>query len=768
MTAPALPVVVVGAGPVGLAAAAHLAERGLPFVVLEAGDRVGAAVRAWGHVRTFTPWTWIVDPAAERLLATTGWTRPGTPVPPTGDELAEHYLEPLAAALGDAVRLGTRVTAVTREGMDKTRTVGRAERPFLLRVLGADGRTTELRARAVVDASGTWEHRNPLGAGGLPALGEQEAAAFVHGPLPDVLGRDRDRFAGRRTLVVGAGHSAAGTLLALGRLAAEEPGTSVVWAVRRSSPDGVYGGGAADQLPARGRLGTELRALVEAGTVELVTSFAIEALEADGDTVTVVSGDRRIAGLHGVVAATGFRPDLGMLSEVQLDLSPALEAPYAARAARRPAVPLLRHGPAARPPRPRPPRRGAVRRGQQVVRPGADLPHRHRQRAGPQRRGRARRRPGRRRRRAAGPARDRRLLGRRAGRRHRCGRRLLRQRPGRRPRPRRSPPRPARRRARPGLPDRAAGRRTGRRARARRQHAGRLLHRMTAAPAAAPRRRRRDFPGWRMVWALSVTETVSYGALFYCFAVMVVPMRSALDASTAQLSGALSLAIGVSGIASVPVGRALDRHGARWVMTGGSLLGAASVVAWSQARTVAELYLAFVGIGVAGAMALYDPAFALINTWFVRDRSAALLSLTVVAGFSSTVFVPLSQVLVDAAGWRTALLVLAGLLAACAVPQAVLLRRSPADLGLHPDGACEPAERPAHASSAADFAGLAGAWRTPAVRRLTLATVLETLSVTVVAVHLVASLRDDGVSAGTRGRSLRAGWACSRSPDASS
>ena len=328
MTAPALPVVVVvGAGPVGLAAAAHLAERGLPFVVLEAGDRVGAAVRAWGHVRTFTPWTWITDPAAERLLKATGWTRPSTPVPPTGDELAEHYLEPLAAALGDAVRLGARVTAVTRDGMDKTRTVGRADRPFLLRVLDADGRTSELRAPAVVDASGTWEHRNPLGAGGLPALGEHEAGAFVHGPLPDVLGRDRDRFAGRRTLVVGAGHSAAGTLLALGKLAAEAPGTSVVWAVRRSSPDGVYGGGAADQLPDRGRLGTELRALVESGTVELVTSFAIEALEPDGDTVTVVSGDRRIAGVHGVVAATGFRPDLGMLSELQLDLSPALEAP---------------------------------------------------------------------------------------------------------------------------------------------------------------------------------------------------------------------------------------------------------------------------------------------------------------------------------------------------------------------------------------------------------------------------------------------------------
>ena len=333
MTAPtpALPVAVVGAGPVGLAAAAHLADRGLPFVVLEAGDRVGAAVRAWGHVRTFTPWQWITDPTAERLLAPTGWTRPATPVPPTGDELVEHYLEPLAAVLGDAVRLDARVVAVTRDGMDKTRTVDRAQRPFLLRVQDAAGRTTELRARAVLDASGTWGQRNPLGAAGLPALGEQAAAAFVHPPLPDVLGRERERFAGRRTLVVGAGHSAAGTLLALGRLAAEEPGTSVVWAVRRSSPAAVYGGGAADELPARGRLGSDLRALVEAGSVELVTSFSITALEPDGDTVTVVgtSGGReqRISGLHGVVAATGFRPDLGMLAELQLDLSPALEAP---------------------------------------------------------------------------------------------------------------------------------------------------------------------------------------------------------------------------------------------------------------------------------------------------------------------------------------------------------------------------------------------------------------------------------------------------------
>ncbi len=330
-TAAALPVAVIGAGPVGLAAAAHLLDRGLPFVVLEAGHEVGAAVQQWAHVRTFTPWRWIVDPTAEALLARTGWARPATPVPPTGADLVREYLRPLAALLGDRVHLRSRVVAVTRDGIDKSRSVGRGERPFLLRVEGPDG-VTELRARAVVDASGTWGRPNPLGASGLPALGEEEAGDALVGPLPDVLGRDRARFAGRRTLVVGAGHSAATTLLDLARLADEEPGTEVVWAIRGADPSRVYGGGAADQLEARGRLGTDLRARVASGAVELVTGFAITALERGPDgTVAVVGatpdGPRRIEGLHAVAAATGFRPDLGMLAEVRLDLDPGLEAP---------------------------------------------------------------------------------------------------------------------------------------------------------------------------------------------------------------------------------------------------------------------------------------------------------------------------------------------------------------------------------------------------------------------------------------------------------
>lgn len=326
-----LPVVVIGAGPVGLVAAAHLSARGLPFLILEAGASAGAAVSQWGHIRTFTPWQYIVDPTAEQLLAATGWTRPDTPVPPTGAELVEHYLRPLAGLFVDRLQLNHRVVAVSRSGMDKTRSIGREERPFLVRVREGAGPVSELLARAVIDASGTWEQPNPLGAGGLPAPGEEDAAAFMVGPLPDVLGRDRARFAGRRTLVVGAGHSAANTLLSLARLAEVEPGTEVVWAVRGDSPDRVYGGGQADQLPARGQLGSDLRSRVASGAVRLVTGFAVTAFEPGPESITVTGltagGQVRLEGIHNVAAATGFRPDLSILSETQLALHPALEAP---------------------------------------------------------------------------------------------------------------------------------------------------------------------------------------------------------------------------------------------------------------------------------------------------------------------------------------------------------------------------------------------------------------------------------------------------------
>jgi MFS family permease len=260
-----------------------------------------------------------------------------------------------------------------------------------------------------------------------------------------------------------------------------------------------------------------------------------------------------------------------------------------------------------------------------------------------------------------------------------------------------------------------------------------------------------------MVWALAVTETVSYGVLYYSFAVFLVPMREELGASTAQLSGALTLAMALTGLGAVVVGRWLNRWGARWVMTAGSLVGAGAVVAWSQAQNLLQLYLAFVGVGLASAAVLYEPAYAVINTWFRRDRPKALLRLTVVAGFASTIFLPTSQLLIEGLGWRAALLVLAGVVAACAVPHAALLRRTPADLGTVPDGRTEapatdvdppPADDDLPDTELASYRGTGAAWRRPAVRWLTLATALEMLANAAVAVFLVAYLLESGAPPG--------------------
>lgn len=330
-----LPVAVIGAGPVGLAAAAHLLERGLTPLIFEAGLSAGAAISAWGHIRLFSPWRFNIDAASRRLLEASGWEEPRLTSLPYGSELIERYVAPLAAVprIAAALHTSSRVVAVSRVGMDKTHSKGREERPFLVRIESADGSVTDHRVRAVIDASGTWERPNPLGQAGLPAPGEDEARrlGLITAPLPDVTGSDRERFTGRHVLVVGAGHSAANTLLSLGQLAKNEPGTRISWTVRGASVTRLYGGGDLDGLPARGQLGTRLRKLVEDGIIELHTSFTITGFKT-GDNLlahgSTPEGDTEL-NVDLLIPATGFRPDLDILREVRLELDPGIEAPRA-------------------------------------------------------------------------------------------------------------------------------------------------------------------------------------------------------------------------------------------------------------------------------------------------------------------------------------------------------------------------------------------------------------------------------------------------------
>lgn len=323
-----LPVIVIGAGPVGLVAAAHLHSRGLPALVLEAGPVVGSSMRAWGHVRLFSPWRYLVDPAAGQLLDRSGWQHPERETHPTGADLVREFLEPLAnlPEIANRLRFGHRVTGITRSGFDRMTTNGREESPFLVLVEGPQGEV-RLKAKAVIDAAGTWTTPNPLGAGGLPAAGERENARRITYGIPDVLGRDRARYQKRRTLVVGSGHSAFNAVIDLSTLAEESVGTELVWAVRRRETGQMFGGGEADALSERGTLGDRARALVAGRGAEFVTGFAVERLERDGERLAVVAEDGRRLIVDEVIAATGFRPDLGLTRELRLDLDPVTEAP---------------------------------------------------------------------------------------------------------------------------------------------------------------------------------------------------------------------------------------------------------------------------------------------------------------------------------------------------------------------------------------------------------------------------------------------------------
>jgi thioredoxin reductase len=325
-------IAIIGAGPIGLAAAAHARERGLEPIVFEAGPAAGHAVRQWSHVRMFSPWRYNVDAASERLLREIGWNSPDPEHYPSGAELLEGYLRPLAerTELRHHIRTRARVSSVARVGFDKVKTTGRDLAQFEVHYRNGKGPAVA-RADAVIDTSGTWFAPNPAGANGLEATGEAEHQDRIVYGMPDVLGAARDRYAGKTIAVLGAGHSAVGTILDLKRLQGDHPQTQIIWVLRGEDPKKSFGGGANDQLAARGALGVAFARIIETGGIRVEAGFRLTHVSASETGQLRLGAGSSCCGRHVLVdeliVAAGFRPDLSILRELRISLDAALECP---------------------------------------------------------------------------------------------------------------------------------------------------------------------------------------------------------------------------------------------------------------------------------------------------------------------------------------------------------------------------------------------------------------------------------------------------------
>ncbi|MCV4229951.1 NAD(P)-binding domain-containing protein [Virgibacillus sp. LDC1] len=326
-----LPVAIIGAGPIGLAAAAHLAERGQPFILFEAGPSIGQNILQWGHVRLFSPWQYNIDKAAERLLRKQGWQPPVLTELPFGQEIVNQYLRPLAQLpeLEPYIMLNAKVVSISKKNADKMKSANRAAASFVLYV-ERNGNTERLEARAVIDASGTWGHSNPLNADGIWTREERDLKDHIYYGIPDLSSEQRQKYAGKRVAVVGGGHSAINTLLDLAKLKETNPTTEIIWVMRKKSVDEAYGGEENDQLEARGALGSHIHQLIDAGQIQVVTPFLIEGLSKHDGRMNIkatANGEgKEIQGIDEIIVNTGSRPDFSFLSEIRLSIDPATES----------------------------------------------------------------------------------------------------------------------------------------------------------------------------------------------------------------------------------------------------------------------------------------------------------------------------------------------------------------------------------------------------------------------------------------------------------
>ena len=329
-----LPVAIIGAGPVGLAAATQLLEKDLEPLVLEAGPEPAWAIKQWEHVRLFSPWEYNLDKSAKRLLVDHNWHEPARLDLPTGKELREKYLLPLASlpTISNRIRLNSKVTNVSRANRDKVKDANRDNLPFVLNIREQDGHEYQVMAHSVIDTSGTWFNPNPIGSSGIPAPGEKKLQDFITYGIPNVTGTLRSKFKGRDVVVAGSGHSAMQVVLDLISLQHNDPDMTIHWIMRNTNLARVFGGGENDQLEARGELGTRARKAVESGHIQLHTPFLVQSInrsEADTNNLTITGeteGTLRTVKADHIIGATGFRPDLDMIREVRTAIDPAIES----------------------------------------------------------------------------------------------------------------------------------------------------------------------------------------------------------------------------------------------------------------------------------------------------------------------------------------------------------------------------------------------------------------------------------------------------------
>ena len=323
-----LPVAVIGAGPVGLSAAVNLIDRGLTPIIFEAGDSVASNLKKWGHVRMFSPWSYNTDPVAVSLLKKKGWIEPALTEFPTGSELLERYVLPLASheAIAPHLHLNTRVENVSRQYHDILRNKGREKAPFVVRVSDSEGEH-DIIVQAVIDASGTYQTPNWLGAHGVPAIGELAASQSITYGVPDIQGSAYKQYVGRTVLVIGGGHSAFNALQDLVKLSEQSDGTRVLWGIRGPSVDNIVRSPENDELQERRRLEVHIQKLLNEGKIEVFTDIAIEKIKRENSKLTVHSRSVQLPPVDKIIAATGFRPDLSLLSELRTSLDPATQSP---------------------------------------------------------------------------------------------------------------------------------------------------------------------------------------------------------------------------------------------------------------------------------------------------------------------------------------------------------------------------------------------------------------------------------------------------------